>query len=103
MNGITEGDIVSLTSDSRRWRVLAIFTDRALIEIVGEAWVRQRAERLEELHLESPTDPEPDPPIRSPAEMLAGFVPEAIARYAAYCGQRTSSSLRLGRTSPGGS
>ena len=29
MNGITEGDIVSLTSDSRRWRVLAIFTDRA--------------------------------------------------------------------------
>ena len=27
MNGITEGDIVSLTSDSRRWRVLAIFTD----------------------------------------------------------------------------
>jgi PTS HPr component phosphorylation site len=51
MNGITEGDIVSLTSDSRRWRVLAIFIDRALIEIVGEAWVRQRTERLEGLHL----------------------------------------------------
>ena len=59
MNGITEGDIVSLTSDSRRWRVLAIFTDRALIEIVGEAWVRQRTERLEELHLVNrPTDPQ---------------------------------------------
>jgi hypothetical protein len=104
MNGITEGDIVSLTSDSRRWRVLAIFTDRALIEIVGEAWVRQRTERLEKLHLVNrPTDPEPDPPIRSPAEMPAEFVPEAIARYAAYCGQRTSSSPRLGRKSPGGS
>lgn len=104
MNRITEGDVVSLTSDSRRWRMLAIFTDRALIEIIGEAWVRQRTERLEELHLVNrPTDPEPDPPIRSPAKMLAEFVPEAIARYAAYCGQRTSSSLRLGRKSPGGS
>lgn len=36
------GDIVMIPTDARQWRIIAIFLDVALIEVIGEAWVRER-------------------------------------------------------------